>query len=222
VERTVRQAGPGHASAVATLLAQAFNDDPVMHWMQPIPSRRPAALRRLFAAQLRHEYLPAGGVQLIGGPTGQPLAAAMWKPAGTTGPRASRREELTMTAAVVGALRTRLPVALTLRRALDGAHPAEPHWYLNKLGTAPTARGQGLASALLTAQARHCDETSTAAYLEATRHELIGFYEKFGFTCTAPIDVPHGGPAYGGCGALLAEPPRISSHTFSAGRRGVR
>jgi len=194
VERTVRQAGPGHASAVATMLAQAFNDDPVMHWMQPIPSRRSAALRRLFAAQLRHDYVPAGGVQLIGDPTGQPLAAAMWKPPGTTGPRASRREDLTMTAAVVGALRTRLPAALTLRRALDGAHPAEPHWYLNKLGTAHTARGQGLASALLSAQARYCDETSTAAYLEATRHELIGFYETFGFTCTAPIDVPHGGP----------------------------
>jgi len=176
------------------MLAQAFNDDPVMHWMQPIPSRRPAALRRLFAAQLRHDYVPAGGVQLIGDPTGQPLAAAMWKPPGTTGPRASRREDLTMTAAVVGALRTRLPAALTLRRALDGVHPAEPHWYLNKLGTAQTARGQGLASALLSAQARYCDETSTAAYLEATRHELIGFYEKFGFTCTAPIDVPHGGP----------------------------
>ncbi len=176
------------------MLAQAFNDDPVMHWMQPIPSRRPTTLRRLFVAQLRHEYLPAGGVEMIADPTGQPLAAAMWKPPGTTGPGASRRGDLTMTAAVVGALRTRLPAALTLRRALDGAHPAEPHWYLNKLGTAPTARGQGLASALLSAQARHCDDTGTAAYLEATRHQLIGFYETFGFTCTVPIDVPHGGP----------------------------
>ncbi len=145
-------------------------------------------------AQLRHEYLPAGGVEMIADPTGQPLAVAMWKPPGTTGPGASRREELTMTAAVVGALRTRLPAALTLRRALDGAHPTEPHWYLNKLGTVPTARGQGLASALLSARARHCDDTGTAAYLEATRHELIGFYETFGFTYTAPIVVPHGGP----------------------------
>jgi len=179
---------------VATLLTEAFNDDPVMHWMQPIPARRPATLRKLFAAQLRHEYLPAGGVQMIDDPAGQPLAAAMWKAPDTTGAGASRREQLTMAAAVAGALRTRLPAALTLRRALDGAHPAEPHWYLNKLGTVPTARGQGLASALLTAQLRHCDKTGTAAYLEATRHQLIGFYETFGFTCTDPIDVPHGGP----------------------------
>jgi len=176
------------------MLAEAFLDDPVMHWMQPVRSRRPATLERLFAAQLRHEYLPAGGVQMIDDPTGQPLAAAMWKPPNTPGPTASRREELTMAAAVIAALRTRLPAALTLRRALDGAHPAEPHWYLNKLGSVPTARRQGLASALLTAQLRHCDETGTAAYLEATRHQLIGFYETFGFTCTDPIDVPHGGP----------------------------
>ncbi len=176
------------------MLAEAFLDDPVMHWMQPVRSRRPAMLERLFAAQLRHEYLPAGGVQMIDDPTGQPLAAAMWKAPDTTGAGASRREELTMAAAVVAALRTRLPAALTLRRALDGAHPAEPHWYLNKLGTTPTARRQGLASALLTAQLRHCDETGTAAYLEATRPQLIGFYEQFGFTCTDPIDVPHGGP----------------------------
>jgi len=194
VERTVRPCGPRHASVVATVLAEALLDDPVMHWMQPVRSRRPALLGRLFAVQLRHEYLAADGVQMIADPTGQPLATAMWKPPNTTGSPASRREQLTMAAAVVAALRTRLPVALTLRRALDGAHPAEPHWYLNKLGTAPTARGQGLASALLTAQLRHCDETGTAAYLEATRHQLIGFYETFGFTCTDPIDVPHGGP----------------------------
>jgi GNAT superfamily N-acetyltransferase len=78
------------------------------------------------------------------------------------------------------------------------AHPAEPHWYLNKLGTAPAARGQGLASALLSAQLCHCDKTGTPAYLEATQHTLIGFYETFGFTCTDPIDVPHGGPRVGG------------------------
>ncbi len=176
------------------MLAEAFLDDPVMNWMQPVRSRRPALLGRLFVVQLRHEYLPAGGVQMIDDPTGQPLAAAMWKAPDTTGAETSRREELTMAAAVVGALRTRLPAALTLRRALDSAHPAEPHWYLNKLGAMSTFRGQGLASALLTAQLRHCDETGTPAYLEATRHQLIGFYEAFGFTCTDPVDVPHGGP----------------------------
>jgi GNAT superfamily N-acetyltransferase len=194
MERTVRPCGPQHAVVVGTLLAEAFLDDPVMHWMQPIPARRPATLRRLFVAQLRHEYLPASGVQMIGDPAGQPLAAAVWKPPDTTWSRTSRREQLAMTAGVVVALRTRVPAALTVRGALERAHPTEPHWYLNKLGTAPAARGQGLASALLSAQLRHCDNTATPAYLEATQHPLIGFYETVGFTCTDPIDVPHGGP----------------------------
>jgi len=51
-----------------------------------------------------------------------------------------------------------------------------------------------LASALLSAHLRHCDNSATPAYLQATQHKLIGFYETFGFTCTNPIDVPRGGP----------------------------
>jgi len=179
---------------VGTMLAQAFLDDPVMHWLQPLRSHRAAMLRRLFVVQLSQEYLPAGGVQMIGDHAGQPLAAAMWRPSATTGSRTSRREQVAMAAGVVAALRTRVPAALTVRGALDRGHPTEPHWYLNKLGTAPGVRGQGLASALLSAQLRHCDNTGTPAYLEATQHTLIGFYETFGFTCTDPIDVPHGGP----------------------------
>ena len=153
VERTVRPCGPQHAVVVGTMLAGAFLDDPVMHWLQPLRSRRAAMLRRLFCAQLSHEYLPAGGVQMIGDHAGQPLAAAMWKPPDTIGSRTRRRAQVAMAAAVVTALRTRVSAALTLRGALDRAQtvPTAPHWYLNKLGTAPAVRGQGLASALLSA-----------------------------------------------------------------------
>lgn len=179
---------------MAGVLAEAFEDDPVMHWMEPRPARLSAVLLRLFTAQLRHEYLPAGGVQMITDPAGRPLAAAMWKPPENTGAGASRGQQLVMAAAMVAALRSRLPAALALRRALSGAHPAEPHWYLNKLGTVPGARGRGLASALLTARLRECDATGTPAYLEATRPHLIGFYGTFGFTFTVPIDVSPEGP----------------------------
>ncbi len=193
MERTVRPCEPQHAVVVGTMLAQSFLDDPVMAWIQPVRARRAAMLRGLFVVQLSQEYLPAGGVQMIDAPAGQPLAAAMWKPPDTPGQK-SRREQVAMAAAIVAALRTRMPAALTLRGALDCAHPAEPHWYLNKLGTAPAARGQGLASALLSAQLRHCDKTGTPTYLEATQHTLIRFYETFGFTRTDLIDVPRGGP----------------------------
>ncbi len=125
------------------MLAEAFLDDPVMHWMQPVRSRRPAMLGRLFAVQLRQEYLPAGGVQMIGDTAGQPLAAAIWKAPATTGSGGSRWARLATTGAVVAALGTRLPAALTVRGALERAHPEEPHWYLNKLGTTPGSPGPG-------------------------------------------------------------------------------
>jgi len=165
--------------------------------MQPLRARR-AATASLFVVQLSHEYLPAGGVQMIGENAEQPQAAAMWKPPDTTESQTRRREQVAMAAAVVAALRTRVPAALTVCGALDRTHPAAPHLYLNKLGTVAAVRGQGLASALLSAQLRHCDKTGTPAYLEATQHKLIGFYEAFGFTCTNSIDVPHGGPGVWG------------------------
>lgn len=194
MERTVRPAGPRDAPAAAALLAAAFIDDPVMDWIQPVRSQRTPLLKRLFAVQLSHEYLPAGGVRVIDSPDGQPLAGAMWKPPTIATVGGTRREQISMAAALVAALRTRLPAALVVRRALDSAHPAEPHWYLNKIGTAPSARGQGLASALLSAQVRHCDETTRPAYLECTRQTLIGFYEQFGFTATESIVISDGGP----------------------------
>ena len=48
-----------------------------------------------------------------------------------------------MAAGVIAALRTRVLAALTVRGALDRGHPTEPHWYLNKLGTAPGVPGAG-------------------------------------------------------------------------------
>jgi len=188
----VRQAGPHESAAVAGLLAEAFLDDPVLAWINPVRSRRPALLRRLFGAQLRYDYLPGGGVQVVSGAQGQLLGAAIWKPPGTAKPGALRSARATL--ALVGALRSRLPAALAVRDALAAHCPAEPHWYLNKIGTAVPARGQGAGAALLAAQLRHCDETATPAYLECTRQYTIGYYEKCGFTATEPIDIPHGGP----------------------------
>jgi len=109
VERTVRPAGSRDAPTAAALLAAAFIDDPVMDWIQPVRSQRTPLLTRLFAVQLSHEYLPAGGVRVIDSPDGQPLAAAMWKPPTIATVGGTRREQISMAAALVGALRTRLP-----------------------------------------------------------------------------------------------------------------
>jgi len=119
-------------------------------------------------------------------------------PPDTTGSRTSRREQVAMAAGVVAALRTRVPAALMVRGALDRAHPAEPHWYLNKLGTAPAARGQGLTSPCSVPSCGTVTKPGHRLTWKPPSHTLIGFYETFGFTCTNSIDVPHGGPGVWG------------------------
>ena len=98
-----------------------------------------------------------------------------------------------MTAGVVAALRTRVPAALTLRGALERP-PRRAALVSEQARHRAGGPGTGFDLALLSAQLRHCDKTGTPAYLEATQHTLIGFYETFGFTRTDPLDVPHGGP----------------------------
>ncbi len=196
VKTTIRTAGPAATAAVAAQLADAFASDPVMCWIWPDTGQRRVGMRRLFAAQLRYHHVPNGGVQYVADPPGEVLGSAVWDPPGHGEPRTATT--LRSVPALVAALGTRIRPALALRAALDGKHPSTPHWYLNKIGTAPQVRGQGVGAALLVSRLRHCDQTRTDAYLECTREETIGYYERHGFTVTQQIQVPGRGPSLWG------------------------
>ncbi|WP_422423355.1 GNAT family N-acetyltransferase [Rhodococcus sp. 7Tela_A2] len=76
---TVRPATKTDVPAGATVLADAFFDDPVMAWMWPDEGRREHGLRRYFAAEARFHSVPVGGAdiaerdEIVGG-------AALWGP----------------------------------------------------------------------------------------------------------------------------------------------
>jgi GNAT superfamily N-acetyltransferase len=74
------------------------------------------------------------------------------------------------------------------------AHPIEPHWYLQGLGTDPPLQRHGYASAALAPVLARCDADGTPAYLESTKLENVPFYEHHGFAVTGTIEIPRHGP----------------------------
>jgi len=72
---------------------------------------------------------------------------------------------------------------------MEKEHPKEPHWYLFALGTRPEARGKGLASSVISAVTRRCDETNMPAYLENTNPLNTPLYERHGFKTRKTIQV---------------------------------
>lgn len=181
----MRKAQAGDIDALATTLAEAFDDDPLTTWLFPDGARRRRRLPPFFRSLLR-AALPFGAVYA----TGDTCAAAIWNPPGTfpMGFAKDARVGLT-TARLVG------PRILSCARGLKyfaGHHPKERHWYLQMLGTAPQSQGRGAGSAIIAPVLEHCDAAGERVYLESSKERNIPFYERHGFEVTEEIHVPRG------------------------------
>jgi len=75
--------------------------------------------------------------------------------------------------------------------------PAFPALYLNLLATAPSARGQGAASALVSHLFPQADAHRWPIYLETQIERNLTFYGKLGFNVTQRIDAINGLPLWG-------------------------
>ncbi|MBB3600896.1 ribosomal protein S18 acetylase RimI-like enzyme [Mycolicibacterium sp. BK556] len=188
----VRPARKADIPALARVMARAFQDDPVMAWVQPDAARRQAALPGLFSALTRHHFLAGRGTEVAVSEDGV-AAAALWDPPGRW--MQSPREQLAMLPGVMRAFRGRLAAARTLTDLMKANHPEEPHWYLAMIGSDPTVRGGGFGRALMQSRLDRCDAEYAPAYLESSNPVNIPYYERFGFEVTGEIALPEGGPA---------------------------
>jgi GNAT superfamily N-acetyltransferase len=188
------QARPAQKSDVRALgrtLGRAFYDDPVSVWLLPDPKGRTAHLSRLFATVTRHHHLPRGGVEVACG--GSDIgAAALWDPPDQW--RESGRAELAMAPALLRTFGLRVSLGRAAQEAMKRVHPEEPHWYLAVLGSDPSVRGQGYGQALMQSRLDRCDAEYCPAYLESSKPENVPYYQRFGFTVTGEVVLPHGGP----------------------------
>ena len=183
VTDTMILARPTELSVVALTLARAFHDDPIFALLfgtggsEPVPE---APSRRFFeimaAVQLHHGLVFR---------TPGDEAAAIWAPPGEWKlPNIQIAKHALPLARVFG---RRLFANLEILGRLEKAHPIDPHYYLEFIGTDPTYQGKGMATALIRPMLERCDAEHVGAYLESSKESNVSFYGRFGFEVTTVI-----------------------------------
>jgi ribosomal protein S18 acetylase RimI-like enzyme len=180
----VKKAGPDQAGVVAEILADAFNEDPVMTWICPDPEYPKWAWPLALPFFLPHNevYVTEDG-----------LGAALWLPPGV---------ELRMSPslAVLWDAWDRFGLGSIFRyfkfiSTLTKHHPKDRHYYLFAIGVRCGSRGRGVGSALLRHVLHKCDQESVGAYLENSNEHNVSFYRGHGFETTDEIALPRNGPS---------------------------
>lgn len=174
---------------VGAVLGRAFIDDPVFGWLlqdQAERERRLCLVFQAFATGARHR----DGAQVL--VTAERTAAAIWLPPG--GWKTPTTELLQQGPRLIRAFGPRIVRALALLTRVEKHHPAEPHWYLEAIGTVPESRGRGVGPSVMTPVLDRCDAERLPAYLESSNPRNISFYERHGFVRRPLFDLPAGCP----------------------------
>jgi GNAT superfamily N-acetyltransferase len=179
----LRRASSKDHHLVASVLARAFEHDPVANYML-----RRDGLERAFGAFFAHAVLPHHEAWIA-----DDAGVALWTPPGKWGPRGLRL--LAMAPALVAAVGAKrvLARALAAQRVAD-KHPRAPHWYLFAIGVDPSMQGHGLGGALLRGVLDRCDGSKSPAYLEASTEKNARIYERYGFVVTEELRIGADGP----------------------------
>ncbi|MFJ3926887.1 GNAT family N-acetyltransferase [Streptomyces sp. NPDC090022] len=181
----IRRAERADRDAVARLLDEAFQNDPVSSWVFPDPDHR-RAVHGTFLGVFVDVALEEGRIDYAADGS----AAALWlripagEPEGEDDVPARMRE-----AADPDNERCELVGRLT-----GEVHPtAEEHEYLLMIAVAPGRQGEGLGTELMRPVLEACDRDGVPAYLEASSERSMRLYERLGweFTGTA-VRLPEG------------------------------
>ena len=189
---TVRKATLADAPVLTTVLAKAFDKDPLVDWWARKGRKRGASIEKLFARSLRTDTLPFGEVYADTDLRG----TALWEPPGKPPPSLRERMAFRRHMAGVAGLRHARAVIKSLD-FLDERHPHVPHFYLLAIGVLPEMQGRGLrglATALMQPVLERCDRERIPAYLVCTNVRNVPLYERNGFAVTEEVALPKGGP----------------------------
>jgi ribosomal protein S18 acetylase RimI-like enzyme len=170
---------------LATVLARAFQDDPVAAYIFPDAAKRPRGLARFFRLQLGGTFLRNGEAYT----TTERQGGAFWLPPAS--PRPGMRELLEQLP-MLPLLGRRLMPTLRLIGVMQSHHPRSSHYYLGTLGTDPPVQGHGIGSAMMAPVLARCDQHGIPAYLESSNIDNVPFYRRQGFEVTKELQVPDG------------------------------
>ena len=170
---------------IASIWADAFEQDPLMKWVFPDDADRRVSLNRWWEFMLDHM---AAGSELHG--TRADGCVAYWQPPRneepvSTGSRDGsnqvsnwRAEFVAMMTDLLGDL---APSRMEALGQMQQARLTEAHWYLAVLGTSPDQQSKGLGGKVLAPMLERCDRIGELAYLESSNPANVGFYRRHGF-----------------------------------------
>ncbi|MFI5525473.1 GNAT family N-acetyltransferase [Streptomyces platensis] len=173
------------APLISRVLADAFDDDPMMRWFFPDDATRPAGLVRYFSTLFTRQYGRHGVCERT------EAAAAFWVPPEAMAKAVPDAETVEELQDILG------DRAGLFREAVEAAAehaPQEPQWHLAVLGADPAAQGQGHGAALLRSGLAQADAAGMPVALESSKRSNLPFYEHFGFTVQHELLLPGGGP----------------------------
>lgn len=191
---TVTTAVRADVDALAPLMAEAFIEDPPL---RALVGERPDLRQRaesLYRAMLLESPLHEGTIDLARDGDRIVGAAIWYAPGRASASLVHHLPQLRWYLRAFGA--RRLPYALRVTNDVAAYHPHVPHWYLQAIGVAPSARGSGVGSALLRHRLRAVDAAGEAAYLESSSARTGALYRRHGFETLRPITVWPGAEPY--------------------------
>ncbi len=176
-----------------TVLARAFDDDPLMVWFFPDDEVRPHACAAMFGLFAEH-YLAAGRVDVVR--RGAPVAVAMWQWPGNQEEDGSADEGLPSMGGLMSALMgpDRAAGIGGAMAVLGQLRPSQPHAYLHLLGVDPGCRGEGLGGKLIDQGIAAARAAGLVTCLDTMNPANVPFYEAHGMSVRHEVPLPDGGP----------------------------
>ncbi len=177
---------------IATILADAFQDDPMFSYLIPDKTLRQQVLPAIFEMNAAYA-LRYGEVYVTPALDG----AAIWLPPEMIEMTPLRIMRAGMVSAIfkinLRVLGKLLPVTDVIERLHKVLAPM-PHWYLSQIGVLTAHQGQGIGTHILEPMLARIDGEHLPCYLETLTPINVPFYQKHGFRVVAEIPSLKGGP----------------------------
>lgn len=210
---TARRLEPARRSAVAHVLAEAFEHDPMQAWLFPNVERRMQRLRRFYERDLTVRLEGCTTTCLLG-----EAAVACWQASDESG-MLPLRSALQL-APCFWSVAAHHPLAgPRLLAAVLRQRPEEPHWYLSHLGVRPDDKGRGFGRTLLQWGIERADEEGVGTYLETANPDNLPFYRAAGYSQVGLVrvgDAPNVWTLWRGPAASSAPAPTPERRSVSA------
>jgi GNAT superfamily N-acetyltransferase len=177
-----RTADSSDLDGLTTMLAAAFEGDPVWRWVFPdFPGM--VTWWRFFVGSL----LRFPNTQIVG----EYAAAAVWCPPGED--ELSEEDDARVEGLLDELVGPRAPEVLELMESFERLRPeGPPHYYLSLLGIDPGRRGEGLGMGLLAQSLETKDAEGVPSYLESTNPANNKRYERLGYKQIGEFTTPGG------------------------------